>query len=108
MKSNKLYSNLSYKKGLIKMITLNNKNYIKQSKQNTTDSQFVGYYKKNKISVFIYDLAKILKYAIRLNDGMVCRATKLKNGRNWYQYHLSNNDFKGWVTAQELDMLRSL
>ena len=64
------------------MITLNNNNYAKYSrklKQNTCKN-INGFYKKNRLSIFIYDLENILRYAIRLNDGMVCNASKLDNG----------------------------
>ena len=95
------------------MITLNNNDYIKLSKQiKSSDIATLkginGFYKKNKISIFIYDLTKSLKYAIRLNDGMVCRASKLENGKTWYQYHLSNSNFNGFVSNSELQLLRNL
>lgn len=92
------------------MITLNNNNYAKYSrklKQNACKN-INGFYKKNRLSVFIYDLENILRYAIRLNDGLVCNASKLDNGRNWFQYHLINKDFKGFVTSSELKFLKSL
>lgn len=92
------------------MITLNNNNYAKYSrklKQNICKN-INGFYKKNKLSVFIYDLENTLRYAIRLNDGMVCHVSKLDNGRNWYQYHLDNKDFKGFITSSELQFLKSL
>ena len=92
------------------MITLNNKSYAKYSrklKQNACKN-INGFYKKNKLSVFIYDLSNKLKYAIRLNVGMVCKASKLDNGQNWFQYHLTNKDFKGFITSSELEFLKSL
>jgi len=95
------------------MITLNNNDYIKYSNSSKSSNTATlkginGFYKKNKISIFIYDLTKKLKYAIRLNDGMVCRASKLENGKTWYQYHLSNNDFNGFITDSELQLLRNI
>lgn len=92
------------------MITLNNNNYAKFSRKlkHNTCKNINGFYKKNRLSVFIYDLENTLRYAIRLNDGFVCKASKLDNGRNWFQYHLANEDFKGFITSSELKFLKSL
>lgn len=92
------------------MITLNNNNYAQYSRKlkHNESKNINGFYKKNRLSVFIYDLQNILRYAIRLNDGMVCKASKLYNGQNWFQYHLTNKDFKGFITSSELEFLKSL
>lgn len=92
------------------MITLNNNIYAKYSRKlkHNVRKSINGFYKKNKLSVFIYDLENTLCYAIRLNDGMVCNASKFDNGRNWFQYHLTNKDFKGFITSSELEFLKSL
>lgn len=92
------------------MITLNNNIYAKYSRKlkHSASKNINGFYKKNRLSVFIYDLENTLRYAIRLNDGMVCNASKFDNGRNWFQYHLANEDFKGFITSSELKFLKSL
>lgn len=97
-------------KGRFIMITLNNNiyaKYLRKLKHNASKN-INGFYKKNRLSVFIYDLSNKLKYAIILNDGMVCNASKLDNGQNWFQYHLANEDFKGFITSSELDFLKTL
>lgn len=91
------------------MIILNNKIYLKKIKANAGRTNgIVGYYKKNRRSLYIYNLEQKLRYAIRLNDGMVCNASRFDNGKNWFQYHLKDDNFNNFVTNEELKMLQEL
>lgn len=91
------------------MITLNNKIYLKKIKANDgITNGIAGFYKKNKRSLYIYDLQHKLRYAIRLNDGMVCNVSRLNNGTNWFQYHLKDDNFNDFVTHEELKNLQGL
>lgn len=91
------------------MITLNNKIYLKKIKANEgITNGIAGFYRKNRRSLYIYDLQKKLCYAIRLNDGMVCKASRLDDGTNWFQYHLKDDNFNDFVTNEELKKLQGL
>lgn len=91
------------------MIILNNKIYLKKIKANAgITNGIAGYYKKNRRSLYIYNLEQKLCYAIRLNDGMVCNASRFDNGKNWFQYHFKDDNFNDFVTNEELKMLQEL
>ena len=72
------------------MITLNGKLFAANENE-FIDSLFnpegscVGYYKRNKTSVTLYNMQKE-KIAVINKDAVLCKAQKLDNGKWWYSF----------------------
>lgn len=71
------------------MITLNNKKFAKNDEEFidslTSINTCVGYYKRFKNCIVLYNMQKN-KIGVINKNGVLCKATKLETGHYWYNY----------------------